>query len=290
MNLMLLAAIALALSVAPPATKGVPVRNAFFAMDTCTKVHYPASDVLSPDAQLDLLKELGYAGIAWTAGNPGETRAVAEGCKKRGLKLFAHYLGATLHRDKLEMPAPWRDEIDALAGSGALVWIHIGSPDYGKSSPDGDAIAVAGLREVAAYAAARKLRVALYPHVGDWTERIQDCIRVAAKAGRRNLGVTFNLCHCLQLGDEANVSELLGQAMPHLFMVTINGADAGAGGRGWDRLIQTLDRGTYDVGIVLRRLQDLHYAGPIGLQGYGIPGDTRENLERSMAGWRKLTQ
>ena len=42
---------------------GVP--NAFYAMDTCTKRPYPKNDI-APAAQLDMLKELGYAGIAWT--------------------------------------------------------------------------------------------------------------------------------------------------------------------------------------------------------------------------------
>jgi len=267
--------------------EGPRMRNPFFAMDTCTKAHYPASDVLSPDAQLDLLKELGYAGIAWTAGDPAQTRAVVLGCKKRGMKLFAHYVGATLRRDALEFPPTTLQELDALAGAHAVVWVHIGSPDYARSSPEGDATAVDALRRFADEAAARGLRVALYPHVGDWTERVQDCVRVAEKVGRPNLGVTFNLCHCLQVGDETRIPELLAQAAPRLFVVTINGADAGAAGASWNRLIQTLDRGTYDIGIVLRKLRELRYTGPIGLQGFGIGGDIRDNLARSMAAWRK---
>jgi hypothetical protein len=89
------------------------------------------------------------------------------------------------------------------------------------------------------------------------------------------------------VGDEARIPELLAQAAPRLFVVTINGADAGAAGASWNRLIQTLDRGTYDIGIVLRKLRELRYTGPIGLQGFGIGGDIRDNLARSMAAWRK---
>ncbi len=57
----------------------------------------------------------------------------------------------------------------------------------------------------------------------------------------------------------------------------------------WNRLIQTLDRGSYDVGIVLRILRQLGYEGPIGLQGYGLGGDRRDNLVRSIKAWKKLT-
>ena len=34
---------------------------------------------------------------------------------------------------------------------------------------------------------------------------------------------------------------------------------------------------------------DLGYRGPIGLMCYGIPGDVREHLERSMKTWRAWT-
>ena len=53
-------------------------------------------------------------------------------------------------------------------------------------------------------------------------------------------------------------------------MVSINGADHTGG---WDRLIQPLDRGEFDVYGFLKTLRDLGYTGPIGLQCYMVPGD-----------------
>lgn len=37
-------------------------------------------------------------------------------------------------------------------------------------------------------------------------------------------------------------------------------------------------------------LKELGYEGPIGLQCYGIGGDTREHLARSMAAWKQLSE
>ena len=104
---------------------------------------------------------------------------------------------------------------------------------------------------------------------------------------RKNFGVTFNLCHTLAVGDEPRIPALLEQAGTSLLAVTINGADADVKGPQWNRLIQTLDRGSFDVGVVLRTLRKIGYDGPIGLQGYGLEGDRRDNLARSMAAWRK---
>ena len=75
--------------------------------------------------------------------------------------------------------------------------------------------------------------------------------------------------------------------MPYLFVVTINGADSG--GSNWKELIQPLDSGTFDIYKFLKTLKELGYAGPIGLQGYGVKGDVYQNLKRSMDAWRRLS-
>jgi sugar phosphate isomerase/epimerase len=135
-------------------------------------------------------------------------------------------------------------------------------------------------------AAESKVRVALYPHTGFWCERVEDAVRVAKKVDRKNVGVTFNLCHWLKVDDEKNMKSLIKSAMPHLFVVSINGADSG--GKDWKTLIQTLDRGSFDMKRFLRTLTNSGYTGPIGFQGYAIGGDAHDNLKRTMDAWRGL--
>ena len=93
--------------------------------------------------------------------------------------------------------------------------------------------------------------MALYPHFGFYVDRVETAVRIANKAERTNVGVSFNLCHFLRAGDEQNLDLRLREAMPRLWLVSINGADHAGG---WDRLIQTLDRGDYDVSAFLRKL------------------------------------
>ncbi|HOX04390.1 MAG TPA: hypothetical protein P5022_10200 [Candidatus Paceibacterota bacterium] len=50
--------------------------------------------------------------------------------------------------------------------------------------------------------------------------------------------------------------------------------------------LHTLDA----VGLDLFQIQQLGYRGPIGLQCYGIPGDAREHLARSMGAWHQLNR
>jgi sugar phosphate isomerase/epimerase len=267
---------------APP-----PLAGRLAAMDTNTKQRYPESDYTT-EQQLDLVRGAGYSGVTWDALPPAETASLLAAARSRGLRLAAVYAGAALTRDGLAWSPTLADAMATLSGTGAIVWLHVGSPDFPRSSPEGDAVALPALRRLADLAAAHGLRVALYPHVGDWVERVQDATRLARAAGHPALGVSFNLCHALMVGDEARIPDLLAEAAPDLFVVQVNGADAGAAGTSWDRLIKTLDRGTFDVGGVLRTARALGFSGPVTLQGYGLPGDVADNLGRSAAAWRRL--
>ena len=141
------------------------------------------------------------------------------------------------------------------------------------------------MRELADLAARRNVRIALYPHQGFWLERTDDALRLAEQVDRPNVGAMFNLCHWLRVEPQTDAGPLLERAMPRLFAVTINGADAD--GRDWKTLIQTLDQGTFDMAGFLKTLGDAGYTGPIGLQAYGIGGDAHDNLKRSIEAWQE---
>jgi len=254
----------------------------FFAMDTATKdaKHKTAKQ------QVEMLKELGYDGIGCTAGK--EVAEMLKELDKSGLRLFAVYLGANIDADQPKYGPELKEAIKVLKGRNAVLWLFVLSKKHKPSSPQGDARAVEVIREIADIAAEAGLRVSLYPHHRFWVERVEDAVRVARKVDRKNVGVTFNLCHWLMVDDEKNMKSLIKSAMPYMFLVSINGADSG--GKDWKQLIQTLDRGTFDMFKFLKTLEDAGYNGPIGLQGYGIGGDAHENLKRSMSKWRQLSK
>lgn len=259
-----------------------PVRcaeNPFFAMDTGTKdaTHKTA------EAQAVMLRELGYAGIAYT-GFKGIPELLKQ-LDANGLKLFAVYAGVSLDEGKGKVGG-LEEALAALRGRDTIIWLYVTSSKYAVSSPAGDERAAEVLRPIADLAAEAKLRIALYPHATMWVERVEDAVRVAKMVDRKNVGVTFNLCHWLNEHREDGPTQLLKESLPYLFVVTINGAEAG--GQGWGQLIQTLDRGSFENARFLATLRQLGYEGPIGLQGYGIGGDVRSNLECSMKAWRSF--
>jgi hypothetical protein len=266
--------------------------NEFFAMDTAM-VWNLGTLLTKPD--LELLAKLHYRGVGPVAFDEATWRhlvdAVLHWLDEQRLKLYAAYSWAHVEREGFTVDPGINENLPALKNRKTIIWLPVTSKELKPSDPAGDAMAVAAVREVADNAAEYGCSVSLYPHFGSLVERVADAVRIAGKAERANVGVTFNLCHWLRTDGPESMNRVLRLALPKLSLVTINGADRN--GKDWKQLIQPLDQGDFDVSALLRQLQNLGYRGPIGLQGYDVAKNFQiepsENLRRSMATWRKLT-
>ena len=255
----------------PESTAERLLTQSFFVFDNGA-----GRDLWTPEQQAETLARVGYAGIGYSGTKQLDERLKA--FERHHLRIFNIYVGCNLDNDPM-----YGDDLKAaimrLNGAGVTIWLTV----QGHSKDEGKAVRV--VSEIADLASASGLKVALYPHAGFYVADIEDALRIARLADRKNLGVTFNLCHELKAGNEARFDELLEQAAPHLFVVSINGADHEGG---WDKLIQPLGHGTFDLNRLLRKILTLEYEGPIGLQCYQVPGDTLANLEHNIAQWRNI--
>ena len=244
---------------------------------------------LSAAEQAQMLQYLGYDGLGYT-GLDGIDKMLEE-LEKRNLKMFNTYLRVSIDPDRQKYDPQLPETIKKLKGKDVLLWITVNSKRFECSDSEGDPYAVEVIREIADMAEVAGLKIALYPHITSWVERVGDAVRVAKKVNRKNVGVTFNLCHWLKVEGGENMMPLMESAIPYLFVVTINGADSGnTSNMGWDRLIQPLDTGSYDTYHFVKTVRQLGFTGPIGLQHYGIKGDARENLKRSITAWRQFKE
>ena len=237
--------------------------------------------------QAVMLKELGYDGVGHIWLDKVEERLKT--LDAAGLKLYQITMVVDMTPGKTPYDAARLKEVLALL-KGRHVQFCLLMNGLKPSDPAGDPRAVEILREMSDLAVESGAQWLLYPHQSSWVERIEDSIRVAAKVDRPNVGVMFNLCHWLRVDKSRDYRTLLKQAMPRLWAISLNGADEQDPQPGWAHYIQALDQGNFDVGQLLKVLKELGYKGPIGLQCYGIGGDTREHLARSMTAWRKLRE
>ena len=258
--------------------------NPFFAFDNAAV----DANHQTTESQVKMLRELSYAGISPHYTGPGPMAEMLGELDKNDLQLFAVYTGINIDPGGQSYDPSLPEGMKVLEGRNTILWVFAQSKRYKPSDPEGDARAVEILRALADQAAQHQARIALYPHQGFWIETVEDAVRIAQKVDRPNVGVTFNLCHWLRVSRNRDARTVIEKAMPRLFLVSINGADTD--GQEWKTLIQTLDRGTFDMKAFLEILRDAGYTGPIGFQGYGIGGDAYDNLKRTMAAWEKHAQ
>ena len=265
--------------------KPAALPNPFYAMDTA----FQRGGMTTAD-EFALVAKLGYAGFAWHECAPDQAKAIVAEAGKAGLKMHTIYCAASVTpQGMLAVGAKLPELMAALKGSGAIIWLHVGGKGPAFASLTGDEPLVKKLRELSDIAAANGLRIAIYPHMGEWTAKFADATKLALVVKHPQFGVTFNLCHAMAMGEEQAIPALLDQAKAVLFTVSICGADTGVTGGDWGKLIQTLDKGTFNQVVLLKKLKAIGFTGPIGFQGYGIKGKAEEILGPTMNAWRKLS-
>ncbi len=258
-----------------------PVR--FFAMDTAARQ--------APAEAAAVLAELGYDGFG---GRPATAKAFAAELGKRQVAFVNAYHVTKFAHDAAELPADLVQAIQALEGLDTTLWLGIQQvrlPVGIKAGPTtGDTVVVPALKQALVLAKAKRVKVSLYPHAGFWAESVDTCLRVANAVDDPDLGVTFNLCHWLKVeGAERDPVPVIKAALPRLNFITINGADSGDTRKlGWDKLIQPLGRGTYDVRTFVANARAAGYRGPFGFQGYGIKMDPKALLKETMEAWKGM--
>jgi sugar phosphate isomerase/epimerase len=234
--------------------------------------------------QAQMLKELGYSGVGHIWLDKVAERI--QSLDAAGLKLYQITIAVDITPGKQAYDPRLKEVLALVKGRGVQFAMLINGAKPSDVASDERGVAV--IREIAELDKTTDAQFLIYPHVDCWTERIEDCVRVAEKVNLPQVGVMFNVCHWLRVSKDRDYASRLKAAMPRLMAVSINGADERDDQPGWAKYIQPLGRGSLDMAKFLRTLHELGFKGPIGLQCYGIGGDTQEHLKESMEAWKKL--
>jgi len=257
----------------------------FFVMDTAT-----GAGQLTAEQQVTMVRELGFSGLGYWERQPAKgienTRQMIRLLRENNLVVSPIYFSLPLDTSSNQ----WKNRRKLVSATIALlepaetIWLSLGasnSNDFPPSSFEHDNHAASLVRNIADEAAARGVRVSLYPHINKWLETIDDAVRLIRKIHRPNVGITFNLYHFLKTTGQADLRDTLTKANRYLDVVTINGSSRQGS-------IEPLGQGDYDPYWLLKSLKDLGYRGPVGFQGYGIGGDRHQNLQLTMKAWKEL--
>jgi len=249
----------------------------------CVETHDAKHRSIPEQAQM--LRELGFDGVGyplWLDDSLDKNLRILD---KEELKPYLLYTSVSVNPAEKPYDPRVPAAIAKLKGRPATICVLLRG--FPPGDPRGEEPAVKILRELGDLAAQNGLRISIYHHAGDWTASLLFALRVVKKTDHPQVGVDFNLCHWLMVDGDKDYRPVLRENAAKIFVVTINGAQIGS--KTWTNgLIQPLDRGDFDNRQLLATLREIGYRGPIGLMCYGIPGDAREHLERSMKVWKTL--
>ena len=233
--------------------------------------------------QARMLRELGFDGVGYSLWLDESLDANLRTLDEAGLEVYLLYMSVDLKPDTPAYDPRVPEAIRKLKGRPSTISVLIRG--FPPGDPQGQEPAVKILRELGDLAAESGLRISIYHHTGDWTESLIYALEVVKKTDHPRVGANFNLCHWLRIDGDKDYRPLLRENAARIFAVTINGAKLGS--NTWTNgLIQPLDAGDFDNRQLLATLREIGYRGPIGLMCYGIPGDAREHLQRSMNVWK----
>ena len=157
----------------------------FFVMDTW---FWQADRELDVPRQAALIKELGYSGMALSWGQQHSERLKA--LKENDLEIPGIFITAEIDG---EYPPQLKNVVGFLKGTRALVWLSLASKKYKNSDSAGDEAAAILITRLADDLKTAGLPgIALYHHVGTWLERSADCVRLAERLKRPDVGMMFN--------------------------------------------------------------------------------------------------
>ena len=238
------------------------------------------------DAQAELIKKIGFDGFSGHISDDYFKRR--EALDKVGLEMPEVYWGINLDSlGNVSYKEGLKEIIKDSKDRGLVVALFSNLKSFQNNQEAGDPLLVKAVQDLADFAAPYGVKIAIYPHINNYCETLEHSVRLAKMTDRDNVGAIFNTCHLLKVEGEKGWEQKLVDAIPYLYMISINGSDSGnTKEMGWDRLIQPLGEGTFDIYKLIKLAKDNGYEGLFGLQCYNIKQDCETALTQSMKTWR----
>ena len=226
----------------------------------------------TPAEQQDILKKSGYSGVALVVNTEGDLPALddhinAPGMKQGEFRLTAVLTSLEITADSIKPGIVFLEKLfSRLEKTKAIFW-----PIVGKGTTD-ERVSKAFL-QIAELASKYSVPVVLYPHDQTYMETASHALKLIKMTGRKDLMLSFHLCHELRAGNGPNLGKAIQEVAPYIALASINGADNEMQAdsiEGWDDAIRPLYTGSYDTQNYLDELVKSGYKGPIVLHTWGI--------------------
>lgn len=226
----------------------------------------------TPAEQQDILKKNGYSGVALLVNTESDLSALDEhintpGVKQGDFRLTAVLTSLEITTDSIKPGTVFLEKLfGRLEKTKSIFW-----PIIGKGTTD-EHVAEA-LSKIAEMASKYSVPVVLYPHDQTYMETASHALKLIKMTGKKDLMLSFHLCHELRAGNGASIGKAIQEVAPYIALASISGADNEMQADtvvGWNDAIKPLYSGTYNTQHFLDELIKSGYNGPIVLHTFDI--------------------
>lgn len=244
---------------------------------------YSSSGVYDFDAQCQIMKQIGYNGMHFSAWDGTRWESVKKfiGAKEKyGIEIMGIYIVLDL-RFGAEHPHN-AGILTMLENLEECTTVNLSIRGAGAGVPAGEGFEPvrAWLRQALVICERRGIDLLLYPHVGFWMDRHAIAVHLAQTINHPRLGIVFTGFHWYAQ-EGGNPLPVLQSTLPYLRQVHLSGSRRSPLGFNRMATIEPLDTGECDNLALIGVLKHLSYTGPIGYLGWDEGGNPFNKLKRS---------
>lgn len=225
-----------------------------------------------PAEQQEILKKCGYSGVCLVVNTETDLPVLDDHIKAPHIRqgdfqILAVLTSIEITADSIKPGNVFLEKLfSRLEKTKTIFW-----PIISKGTSD-ERVAEA-LSQIAGLASRFNVQVVLYPHDQTYMETASHALKLIKMTGRKDLMLSFHLCHELRVGNGPTMGKAIQEVAPYIALASINGADNEMQADsipGWDDAIRPLYTGSYNTQNYLDELVKSGYKGPIVLHNWGI--------------------
>lgn len=243
------------------------------------------------------LDSLGYQGVTFNVNRLKDIDKLKEyqnQIKLRGNEEFsipAVFHGLNPNMFKTKRDELWKSIMNQLALTQSDIWVIASKGEEPYFTHDE---VLKTFMDMCDYADRLHLNVIIYPHDKTFIESAAEAITYIKAANKKNLFLSFHLCHELRAGNGSRINTAIAEVAPYIKMASISGADSimieNPPKGYWDDAIKPLYKGDFNTTLFFKRLVQNGYKGPVALHTYGLKEPVDEHFVKSMERWQQIKQ
>jgi sugar phosphate isomerase/epimerase len=239
----------------------------------------------NPAEQVQTLKKIGFSGATLTFRD--NFKAFSKEVRNNNFEIYAAHKALHIGQKTKFNSQQISHLVDQVKNVNADFWLIILEKKGDKAST---ALLLETINKVADICAKKGVRCVLYPHDNTLIESAEDAIDILKKSRRKDLFISFHLCHEIRAGNGNRLSEVAKKVKPYLRLASISGANTKYvdNSQDWSKTIQPLDMGTYDTSKFIEALQSIDYKGPIILHTFALDKVAADHHQRSFKKYQEL--